>query len=395
MKIQRLVIFSLAALVSVATYGQLTHPLGLGIVKSDVIGAGLFQPQMHVEGNILYVCTHQGLYSKDLSSDESTWQLVGFKGIPLQDYVRKGDDILALRYNINGSFLLLSHDGGNTYEDVTPDIFRGNSNEWSHVMVVLAQKPDDPNSLLLSSFPEGIFRSTDFGHSWDKLLDTASKYVGYHPLNPEVIYESYEFDSHPILRISHDAGQTWQDNTTLHDPEIYNSVYRMAFHPTDPDRWIAGGGRCVYTSTNNGYTWNTQVFPEDDNQFLLPWQFALYDNENSETVYLLGFVSGKTSAICSSDGGGSWSSPIELINNTTTEIVYDLKQYGNKLLVFTESDVYEISKAELLAQATTIRPISTTTTEEPSKTYDLSGRKVQGTPKKGVYIQDGKKYVVR
>ena len=27
--------------------------------------------------------------------------------------------------------------------------------------------------------------------------------------------------------------------------------------------------------------------------------------------------------------------------------------------------------------------------------YDLSGRRVQGTPKKGVYIQDGKKYVVR
>ncbi|MBO7577805.1 MAG: hypothetical protein J6T43_02285 [Prevotella sp.] len=394
MKIQRLVIFSLAALVSVVTYGQLTRPLGLGIVKSDINGAGLFQPQMHVEGDILYVCTHQGLYSKDLSSDESTWQLVGFKGIPLQNYVRKGDDILALRYNINSSFLLLLLDGGNTYEDVTPETFRGNSNKWSHEMISIAQKPDEPNSLLISSFPEGIFRSTDFGQTWDLLLNTVSKYVGYHPLNPEVIYESYGEDSHPILRISHDAGQTWQDHS-LHDHEIYNAVYRMAFHPTDPDRWIVGGGGCVYTSTDNGYTWNTQVFPASDDRCLTPWYYALYDNENSEIVYLLGFVSGKTNVIYSMDGGNSWSSQIELINKTTTELVYDLKQYENKLLVFTESDVYEISKSELLAQTTTIRSISTTTTEKPSKTYDLCGRRVQGTPKKGVYIQNGKKVVIK
>ena len=73
-------------------------------------------PKKHVEGDMLYFCTCQGLYFKDLSSDNSAWLLVGFKGIPLQDYARHGNDILALRYNEGGSFLLLSHDGGQTYD---------------------------------------------------------------------------------------------------------------------------------------------------------------------------------------------------------------------------------------------------------------------------------------
>ena len=43
----------------------------------------------------------------------------------------------------------------------------------------------------------------------------------------------------------------------------------------------------------------------------------------------------------------------------------------------------------------TIRSITTAMTEKLSDIYDLSGRKVQGTPKKGVYIQNGKKVVIK
>ena len=123
---RRLVILTLVVFLSVVTYGQQFIPLGLGAEKCERKGHG-FQPQMHIEGDVLYVCTNQGLYSKDLTSEESTWQLVGFKNVPLQDYVRKGGDILALRYNVNGEFLLLSLDGGKTYEDV----FSGSHSMWS------------------------------------------------------------------------------------------------------------------------------------------------------------------------------------------------------------------------------------------------------------------------
>jgi len=80
---------------------QLFHPLGLGFSGGERQG-NLSQPRMHVEGEKLYVCTSQGLYAKDLTDGNSTWQQAGFDGIPLQDYARRGADILALRYNEGG-----------------------------------------------------------------------------------------------------------------------------------------------------------------------------------------------------------------------------------------------------------------------------------------------------
>ena len=102
------IIFSLALLLPINIAAQLFQSLDLGFNGGE--RQGLFsQPRMHVEGDRLHVCTNQGLYAKDLSADNGTWQLVGFEGIPLQDYARRGNDILALRYNEGGSFLLLSH----------------------------------------------------------------------------------------------------------------------------------------------------------------------------------------------------------------------------------------------------------------------------------------------
>ena len=121
MTLQRYAFIAIVTFISVTIHGQLFHSLGLGIGLGERQGI-YSQPRMHVEGNILYVCTSQGLYSKDISGDDSEWQLAGFEGIPLQDYVRRGNDMLALRYNNGGNFLLLSHDGGKTYEDVTPEI---------------------------------------------------------------------------------------------------------------------------------------------------------------------------------------------------------------------------------------------------------------------------------
>ena len=113
MKLLRLAILAFAAFVAMGVHGQLFHPLGLGIETPDL--AGDLWPQMHVEGDVLFVCTNQGLYSKELSNGESEWQLVGFEGIPLQDYARRGDDILAMRYVASTEPLTLGRLGKNCH----------------------------------------------------------------------------------------------------------------------------------------------------------------------------------------------------------------------------------------------------------------------------------------
>ena len=413
MKSYRFAILAFAVLVSAAVHGQLFVPLGLEIeTPREMIGC-FFQPQMHVEGEILCVCTKQGLYSKDLSNNESEWQLVGFEGIPLQDYARSGNDILALRHSYYEPkvFFLLSHDGGKIYEDITPAFFKGNGN----VFMSLEQHPADSSTLLTSSsLGYGIFLTTDFGQNWKKLASYKPNYMGYHPMNPEIIYESYgeHFDWKTDLHISYDGGLTWEDKSSflLGNTEIF----RMAFHPTDPNRWIAGGWWCVYTTCDNGQTWGKQFFHEkqtlDDYDYLAPWRYAEYDNENANIVYMAGSYTDYMKLMCSTDGGTTWNRPyLEPIKTTPDEFIFDMKQYRDKLLIYSQSDVYMVSKADLIEQTTSISEKSLTpnpSQRERGAIYDLSGRKVNSLnsqfstfnsqlKKKGIYIQNGVKRVIK
>ncbi|MBQ9649938.1 MAG: hypothetical protein IJV25_05900 [Prevotella sp.] len=396
MRIWRIMFMTLAVFTTVVAQAQLFRPLGLGFNGGE--RQGIFsQPRMHIEGDRLYACTNQGLYAKELSNDNSAWQLVGFKGIPLQDYARRGSDILALRYNEGGGFLLLSNDGGQTYEDVTPEIFRGEKYER---LSNLVQHPRDPNTLLVSSIYWGLLLSTDFGKTWENISEfvygnEVASFIGFHPSRPNIIYNSGEggfFEGH--INISYDGGQTWNDHGNSLGFPGDNCVHQPTFHPTNPDRWLAGGEGCVFLSDDNGQTWNSQNYWDDETRSAY-WFFSAFDNEHPDTVYLAGCLgrNGQKKAciklMCSTDGGRSWHPSQVMTSDREFDRVNDLRQYGDRLLIYAESDVYEVPKAELVAQSTTaIHNVVSDTSNSP--TYDLQGRKVV-EPQHGIYIKNGRK----
>lgn len=395
MKHLKAIMMTVLAVASLTASAQLFHPLGL-IIYSERQG-GYSQPRMHIEGDKLYVCTNKGLYSKDLTNDRSTWQLEGFEDVPLQNYARRGGDILALRYNKGGEFLLLSHDGGQTYEDVTPDIF---CQEKSEVLPSLVQHPTAPDTLLISSIYKGIFLSTDFGQTWENLTESlygnrTASFIGFHPAQPSIIYNSGETNFFSgALSVSYDEGKSWNFSSESLGFPGDNCVHRMAFHPTNPDRWLAGGEGCVFLSDDNGQTWDCQNYWGDESREAY-WYFSAFDSDHPDTVYLAGNTTGPMSVIkvmCSTDGGHSWHPSQTMAKRTETESVSDMLQYRDRLLIYTESDIYEISKAELLAQSTAIRSVATDTTIDTSNIYDLQGRRVT-EPKHGIFIKDGRKIV--
>ena len=351
--------------------GQLFTPLGLGIDKCER-KADFYEPQMHVEGDTLYVCTKQGLYSRSISIDNSTWQLAGFEGIPLQDYVRNGNDIIALRHNVNGNFLLLSHDGGSTYDDITPDLFTVGDMDVIMVMKKLIQHPSDPNTLLVSS-DWGLFQSSDFGQTWSILSSNGFGYIGFHPLNPEVLFSDENYLPFNLYT-SYNGGQSWNDVTSVFSGD--NSIKRIAFHPTDANKWIVGGSGAVYTSSDNGQTWNTKSFSGDAFRNAI-WCFTAYDSNNSDVIYMAGRTNEIIEVMCSADGGKTWCVPqTESMKKSSLERINDMKQSGGKLFIYTESDVYELSKELLLSQTASAQSIAAKSIQTSSEYFDLLGRKI-------------------
>ena len=384
MTLQRIAIIAVTTFVSFAAQAQLFRPLGLGEELCERKYSGCM-PQLHVEDNILYVCTNQGLYCKDLSDDASQWHLAGFEGKLLQDYARNGDDILALRYNVDSCFLLLSHDGGKTFQDINPPGLIINSSQNPHKLIRLVQHPEDPNTLLALSNIWGLFKSTDFGQTWSKLAFyyTCGSNFGYHPARPDVIYQSGSDDTdEPLLYVSHDSGQTW-DNVYPFCWAGGNSAYQVTFNPSFPDQWIFGADGELGISYDNGYTWEPCEMTHEARQ--CHWSKTAYDSEDSNIVYTFG--SGKL--MCSTDGGKSWLPPLDIHLG-----VWDFDQYGDKLLIYGTTDVYEASKAELLAQSnSSVQRVVPDGAEGPAKVYDLQGRPTDA-PSTGIYIKNGRKVIL-
>ena len=80
--------------------------------------------------------------------------------------------------------------------------------------------------------------------------------------------------------------------------------------------------------------------------------------------------------MCSTDGGITWNRPyLEPIKMANREHVFDMKQYRDKLLIYSQSDVYMVLKADLIDQTTSISEELRVKSEESDDVYDLQGRR--------------------
>ena len=142
------------------------------------------------------------------------------------------------------------------------------------------------------------------------------------------------------------------------------------------------------TSDDNGQTWELQ---ELDRQRTAAWNLTAFDNENSNIVYMAGSLNSEVKVMCSTDGGRSWLAP-----QTEPDQLYvnDMQQYGDKLLIYTGADVYEVSKSELLATSSIPAQHISSSADESSEVYDLQGRRTTHTGS-GIYIKNGRKVVVQ
>lgn len=268
-----------------------------------------FWPDFQIIENALYVPTINGIYTKELSTLSNTdWQLFAFEGVPIKDFVKDGDQIIAITNNINSELLLYSDDNGETYtfrpdaHFTDPDLVPAELSNQIHQ--IAHHSPSFDSLLVVHHF--GISLSTDAGFTWTLLEEYVPEYqyrfADFHPQNPSKMYSTGEtgfFASYVLA--SEDGGLNWSE---IHS-DFNDCVHLVSFHPTEEDTYLIGREGKISKSTDSGNTWTT--FNLDP--YLYVYQFR-YDPNDPNVIYASGGLNGLFDTIYfirSTDGGDTWS----------------------------------------------------------------------------------------
>jgi photosystem II stability/assembly factor-like uncharacterized protein len=190
--------------------------------------------------------------------------------------------------------------------------------------------PSQPNVFYIGVVNGGVWKTTDFGRTWDPTFDDqATGSVGaiaVAPSDPNVVYVgSGEGLQRPDLSVgdgiykSTDAGKTWT-HLGLRDGQ---QIPQIIIDPRDPNRlFVAVLGhpygpnaeRGIFRSTDGGRTFEKVLFKDENTGGI----DVAFDPQNSQTVYAVlwearqapwenGVFSGPGSGVFkSTDGGTTW-----------------------------------------------------------------------------------------
>ena len=167
---------------------------------------------------------------------------------------------------VPGGGLHVSVDGGKTWEKRV----RGLSTE--HVFSVRSVEEDGKPLIYAGTEPAGLFRSDDYGETWqdlpalrnvpdtDKWMFPApphvphSKTMVFDPRDPKTIYVGVEQGA--LLKTT-DAGQSWRELDAYSTPDdyAYKDIHQITIRPSNPDELYMTTGPGLYHSTDRGETW--------------------------------------------------------------------------------------------------------------------------------------------
>jgi photosystem II stability/assembly factor-like uncharacterized protein len=354
-KIQRCCLFLVAVLmVNGKSYAQVKH---IGLNGDEFTGKNFSQryyPKLHIEDDTLYASTLSGVYKKVLTQ-QNDWEAYAFKGIPVIEFVKNENQLLAISTGVNNSsdsLLLRSKDGGKTIENLKPEGLIANGTNIN-MMCRIVQNPDNKNSVLVSNPYIGLYRSPDFGDNWNCLSTGCLEwYTGFHPLDTATIFyagETFVFSGMIVKSVNN--GRDW---STYTHPGGDNSVHDIAYHPTNPDILFYSGEGFIGKSIDKGETWDLTDLRNTGMYFFK----IIFDTNNPDILYATGvngnatFKGNTLSVYRSTDLGNTWSLAYEEDMEYDYCQITDMVSYKDKLIFLTRYDgVYEldVDKMQLVA----------------------------------------------
>lgn len=297
-----------------------------------------YRPTMQILDNYIYITTLTGVYRKNISTINNTdWELFAFKDLPILQFIKNGNNILAISACADERAFLYSSDNGETYQLITPSSFILKENEYKVIPYSIAQNPKNPNSILALVEPIGVVKSINFGQSWTVLSKEYGGYqnwfLGFNPNDTTNIYntgESMIFES--LMYSSYDNGESWKLIESIHN----SCIHHIAFHPTDSNVLLYSGELMIKKSIDKGETWKTVLTGG------LYFYKTIFDKNNPSVLYTSGLnrvspEDHKFMIYKSSNGGDSWDVFFQTDLSGIGGVI-DFELYNNRLYLYTYTD---------------------------------------------------------
>lgn len=241
-------------------------------------------------------------------------------------------DQLTYFMGTTGGGLWKTEDAGQHWKNISDEFFKTGSVgaiavSESHPYVVYCGMGEHAPRAVMTSYGDGVYKSTDAGKTWMHLGLAATQHISrivIHPTNPDILFVAAQGalygpnEERGIFR-SLDGGKTWENVLYLNDltgcselsmdmnfPDILYAT--MWEHQRKPWKIISGGkGSGVYKSMDGGTTWKKieEGLPEEKGKMAIS-----VCRSNSERVYCLvesDSEKDKGGLFVSSNGGKKWS----------------------------------------------------------------------------------------
>jgi len=297
---------------------------GRSVASTGVVG----NPKtyyMGTTGGGLWKTENMGISWRNVSDGWFTTATIGAvivaPGDPNVVYVGTGEHAIRGVMTSSGDGMYRSTDAGKTWKKIGLD-------ETRHIARIVVH-PKNPDIVLVAAqgalyapnAERGVFKSTDGGTTWKKVLyvdeKTGAAELSMDPTNPRILYAAmWEHGRLPWQVISGgggsglykstDMGETWEKMTNgLPD---HMGKMAIAVSPSNPEKVYAlieseseGDDRGLYVSTNAGKSWNQVT--DEPRLVQRAWYYIelFVDPKNENRIYVL-----SAPALRSDDGGTTW-----------------------------------------------------------------------------------------
>ena len=188
--------------------------------------------------------------------------------------------------------------------------------------------PNDSNRIYLGSRSGGFWKTIDGGNTWvnttDFLYAAGVNTIAVSPENPNHVFinvrNSNNGVTHGIYQ-STDGGDTW--NITNFNPEnlswgglgTYNSIYKIAYHPTIPDLVLIGTSEGLFRSTDNLNTWTNSA---TGNSWEWDYDFTQISfHPTDENIIYAATYNEDSKIYISNDGGSTFAKSNTIVGNSS------------------------------------------------------------------------------